>query len=116
MHYQITKLDKRHSHHERFVYMIEFSKRPGPVGIRTGVTTPGTGALDFDHARRWFGEIYGRSQEADLQLRIDTEAQWGNRESTTNSHWAYHTEFREYRIYANAPETAWFQLKFPNHT
>jgi hypothetical protein len=109
MQYQITRLDRRHSHHERFAYMIEFSKS-------RSITRSGTGALDFDRARRWFNETYGWSQEADLQTKIDNDAQNLQQAPEANTHWAYHAEYRNFRIYANAPETAWFQLKFPNNT
>jgi len=104
MQYQITRLDKRHSHHQRFSHMIEFSKRE----------FSGTGALDFDRARRWFNETYGWSQEADLQSKIDKDARQLSQPAESNTHWAYHTEYRDFRIYTNEPEVAWFQLKFTN--
>ena len=107
MHYQVTRLDRRHSHHERFAYMIEFSKRQ---------FASGTGALDFDRARRWFNETYGWSQEADLQIKIDKDARHLLQAPEANTHWAYHAEYRNFRIYANEPETAWFQLKFTNQS
>jgi hypothetical protein len=107
MQYQITRLDKRHSHHQRFAYMIEFSKRQ---------YASGTGALDFDRARRWFNETYGWSQEADLQTKIDKDARHFNQPAEINTHWAYHAEYRNFRIYANEAETAWFQLKFTNQS
>jgi hypothetical protein len=106
MRYQITRLDRRHSHHQRFAYMIEFSKRQ----------YTGTGALDFDRARRWFNETYGWSQEADLQNKIDNDAQNLLQAPEANTHWAYHAEYRNFRIYANEAETAWFQLKFTNES
>ena len=108
MQYQITRLDRRHSHHERFAYMIEFSK--------SRLFASGTGALDFDRARRWFNETYGWSQEADLQTKIDKDARHLLLAPEANTHWAYHAEYRNFRIYANEAETAWFQLKFPNNT
>jgi hypothetical protein len=87
--------------------MIEFSKRQFATG---------TGALDFDRARRWFTETYGWSQEADLQSKIDKDAQHLNQPAEANTHWAYYTEYRNYRIYATEPEAAWFQLKFTNES
>lgn len=106
MHYQVTRLDRRHSHHQRFAYMIEFSKRQ-PTG---------TGALDFDRARRWFNDTYGWSQEADLQIKIDKDARHLLQAPEANTHWAYHAEYRNFRIYTNEPEAAWFQLKFTNES
>jgi hypothetical protein len=93
--------------------MIEFSKRYLPDGT---VYVQSTGALDFDRARRWFNETYGWSQEADLQNKIDKDARHLNQASESNTHWAYHTEYRNWRIYANEAETAWFQLKFTNES
>jgi len=116
MHYQVTRLDRRHSHHERFAYMIEFSKRMQWGQPGTGIPTFGTGALDFDRARRWFNETYGWSQEADLQPKIDKDARHLQQAPESNTHWAYHTEYRDFRIYANEPEVAWFQLKFTNES
>jgi len=110
MHYQVTRLDKRHSHHQRFAYMIEFSKN------RQFTISTGTGALDFDRARRWFNETYGWSQEADLQNKIDNDARNLLQAPESNTHWAYHAEYRNWRIYANEAETAWFQLKFTNES
>jgi hypothetical protein len=107
MHYQVTRLDKRHSHHQRFTYMIEFSKSKHYRG---------TGALDFDRARRWFNETYGWSQEADLQNKIDNDARNLFQPEEANTHWAYHAEYRNFRIYANEAEAAWFQLKFTNES
>ena len=115
MQYQITRLDRRHSHQERFAYMIEFSNRLR-TGAGSGVPTFSTGALDFDRARRWFNETYGWSQEADLQAKIDRDAQYLLQPAEANKHWAYHTEYRDFRIYTNEPEAAWFQLKFTNES
>jgi len=87
--------------------MIEFSKSKHYRG---------TGALDFDRARRWFNETYGWSQEADLQNNIDNDARNLLQPEESNTHWAYHAEYRNFRIYANEAETAWFQLKFTNES
>ena len=87
--------------------MIEFSKRQ---------FASGTGALDFDRARRWFNETYGWSQEADLQIKIDKDARHLLQAPEANTHWAYHAEYRNFRIYTNEPEAAWFQLKFTNES
>ena len=93
--------------------MIEFSKwRLGTLGI----PTYNTGALDFDRARRWFNETYGWSQEADLQNTIDIISQFLSHPTESNSHWAYHAEYKNWRIYTNEPEAAWFQLKFTNES
>jgi hypothetical protein len=95
--------------------MIEFSKEYLPNG-RLVSRTAGTGALDFDRARRWFNETYGWSQEADLQNTIDIISQFFSHPTESNPHWAYHAEYKNWRIYTNEPEAAWFQLKFTNES
>ena len=106
MKYQVTRLDKRHAHHIQFEYMIEFSKS----------WRSGTGALDFDRARRWFNQTYGYSQEANLQSFSAIATQNSGQPSEINTHWAYHTEYKNFRIYTNSSEVAWFQLKFTNES
>lgn len=101
MRYEITKLDHRHSHHTRYQFMIRFST--SPMGA--------TDALDFDRARRWFNQTYGWAQEAELQVAMNKQSRATNAPSESNPHWAYQTEYRDYRIYvASDKELAWFQL------
>jgi hypothetical protein len=101
MRYEITKLDHRHNHRRRYQYMIRFSTSPAG----------GTGALDFDRARRWFNQTYGWAQEAEIQIVINQQCKILNDPPEANPHWAYQTEYRDYRIYvASDKEVAWFQL------
>lgn len=71
-----------------------------------------TGALDFDRARRWFNQTYGHSQEAHLQESIDIQTNQQGEPAESNPLWAYHVEYRDFRIYTNEPEVVWFQLTF----
>jgi hypothetical protein len=101
MRYEITKLDYRHNHRTRYQFMIRFST--SPIG--------GTGALDFDRARRWFNQTYGWAQEAEIQMAMNQQSRAINAPPEENLHWAYQTEYRDYRIYvASDKELAWFQL------
>jgi len=107
MRYEITKLDWRHNHRDRYRYMIRFS-------IDSII---GTGALDFDRARRWFNQTYGYAQEAELQVAMNRQCRAINAPLESNPHWAYQTEYRDYRIYvASDKEVAWFQLAHVRET
>lgn len=109
MRYQVTQLDKRHSHHQQFEYMLEFSKR----------TWSGTGVIDFDRSRRWMNQTWGWSQDVNTrnQLigRIEQPINTTVQSNDINSHWAYSVEFRDYRIYLySKAELEWFILSNPN--
>jgi len=100
MRYEIVKLDHRHNHRNRYRYMIRFRS-----------DTSGTGALDFDQARRWFNQTYGWSQEAELQMMMNRRSEVLDAPPESNTYWAYHTEYRDYRIYvASDKEVSWFSL------
>ena len=111
MRYQVTKLDRRHSYHHNFGYMLEFSKH---IWV-------GTGVIDFDRSRRWMNRTWGWSQDVNTRgLLIDRLT---NPDNTTvlhdeiNQHWAYSVEYRDYRIYlAGETELNWFVLAHPNES
>ena len=99
MRYEIIELDRRHSYHKIYKYSIEFSK----------ASWVGTGALDFDRARRWFNENFGWSQEVDVQQKMAGLSRV--QDNDINFHWAFTTQYRNYRIYVSSDkEMAWFQL------
>ena len=101
MKYEIVELDRRHSYHKIYKYSIEFSKG----------SWVGTGALDFDRARRWFNENFGWSQEVDVQYWMAGQAQETHQANGINFHWAFTTQYKNYRIYISSDkELAWFQL------
>ena len=102
MQYQVTKLDRRHSHSGYFKYMLEFSKS----------SRPGTGVLDFDRARRWMNRTWGWSQEVEtrstMQIRSGVA---GYSAEDINLHWSYAVQYNDYRIYLHSDkELAFFQL------
>jgi hypothetical protein len=106
MKYEIAKLDHRHNHRNRYCYMIKFRS-----------DSLGTGALDFDQARRWFNETYGWAQEAELQVTMNKQSRARNAPLESNSYWAYQTEYRDYRIYvASDKEVSWFSLSHVRET
>lgn len=110
MRYHVTKLDARHSYHEDFRYMIEFSRHEWS----------GTGVLDFDRSRRWFNEKYGWGQDVEVRESMLNNQRYGNnladyRSDDINSVWSYSAKYREYRIYvATDSELSFFILTHPN--
>jgi len=101
MKYEIIKLDRRHRHYKIYKYSIEFSK--------ASWASTGTGALDFDRARRWFNTNFGWSQEAEVQQKLAGLSRV--QDNDINFHWAFTTQYKNYRIYVNSDkELAWFQL------
>ena len=111
MRYLVTRLDRRHSYHNQFEYVLEFSKS----------IWAGTGVIDFDRSRRWMNRTWGWSQDVNTRGRlIDRLANPDNhtvQDSDVNPHWAYSVEYRDYRIYlAGETELNWFVLAHPNES
>jgi hypothetical protein len=100
MNYEITKLDRRHSWHDQFAYMIEFRKSDYSLYNRS------EGVLQFDRSRRWFNETYGWSQDVETRSKIGQ-----SNFKDFNLHWAYSIKYNEYRIYVQSDqELNWFVL------
>jgi len=109
MYYQTVKLDGRHSYHDQFEYVVEFSKH---IWV-------GTGVIDFDRARRWMNRTWGWSQDVITRTTLITRAHDSAntvvQSSDINPHWAYSVEYKNYRIYvAGEAELNWFVLSHPN--
>jgi hypothetical protein len=108
MNYEITKLDRRHSWHDQFAYMIEFKKTHESMYIRSN-----QGVLEFDRSRRWFNKTYGWSQDVETRSKIGDTQPWAIKAHTTdfNLYWAYSIKYNEYRIYVRSDqELNWFVL------
>jgi hypothetical protein len=111
MNYEVTKLDRRHSHSYQFDYMLRFSKS----------TWAGTGVIDFDRSRRWMNRTWGWSQDVDTRTALMSRKENINnhtvQDSDINLHWAYSVAYRDYRIYLNSEaELNWFVLAHPNES
>ena len=110
MHYKIIRLDRRHSWHGDFAYLIEFEKRSF-----TAHAQGRSGVLAFDRSRRWFNDTFGWSQDVDTRERVRS-ALVGTESETTdyNFKWSWSIKYDEYRIYvASEAELNWFVLKYP---
>lgn len=105
MKYTVTRLDRRHSWHHDFRWMIEF-KRP-----KSWAPTMRSGVLDFDQCRRWFNEKFGWSTDVETREEIIKES---SAVGEYNKHWAYSIQYDEYRLYVADDATLnWFALSFP---
>jgi hypothetical protein len=108
MNYEITKLDRRHSWHDQFAYMIEFRKTHQSIYTRSN-----QGVLEFDRSRRWFNETFGWSQDVETRSQIGRTRAQSTEDYTKdfNLHWAYSIKYNEYRIYVQSDqELNWFVL------
>ena len=104
MKYEIVKLNGRNSWSKIYRYTIEFSKG-----------TYSSGVLEFDRARRWFNRTYGWSTDVKTQNEIAEQLNdmvpSSHQPEDLNLHWAYSTEYRNYRIYvASDKELMFFEL------
>ncbi|CAB4137987.1 hypothetical protein UFOVP328_180 [uncultured Caudovirales phage] len=105
MNYTLTKLDRRHSWHHDFKWMIEF-KRP-----KSWAPHLKSGVLEFDQCRRWFNEKFGWSTDVETRAEIIKES---SAAGEYNRHWAYSIQYNEYRLYVADDATLnWFSLTFP---
>lgn len=108
MKYHVIKLDRRHSHHDLFKYMLGFSSS----------NWTGTGVIDFDRSRRWMNKTWGWSQEVtmrDVLLSKKGLPATDVQADDINTHWAYSVEYKDYRIYLEGEsELNWFVLSHPN--
>lgn len=109
MRYKTTKLDGRHANRNLYSYMIEFG-RPNYPSYETGV-------LHFHKALQWFNRNWGFSVSVDLQQQVvkDMVAAKGRSDAWSpddmNPHWAYSSQYREFRIYVRGEEElALFEL------
>ena len=110
MKYTVTKLDRRHSYHDEFAWMIEFRRMP------TWNKTTAGGVLAFDRSRRWFNEKFGWSQDVKTRETIGriTQSDVEQIPGDYNQTWAYSVEYTEYRIYVkNEAVLNWFVLSHP---
>ena len=108
MNYEITELDRRHSWHNQFAYMIEFKK------ARSWNKNTSTGVLEFDRARRWFNEKFGWSQDVETRSQIIKSASLSELPDAFNERWAYSIKYDDYRIYVKDEATInWFVLSHP---
>jgi hypothetical protein len=110
MNYEITKLDKRHSWHDQFQYMIEFKRDRDRTYFGSGFRN-NTGVLEFDRSRRWFNEKFGWSQDVETRSAIIKSAPLKELPDAFNELWAYSIRYDDYRIYVKDEATInWFVL------
>jgi hypothetical protein len=110
MNYEITQLDRRHSWHNQFAYMIEFKKARESLFYNRS----DQGVLEFDRSRRWFNEKFGWSQDVETRSAIIKSAPLKELPGAFNESWAYSIKYNDYRIYVKDEATInWFVLSHP---
>ena len=109
MNYKIIALDRRHSWHKDFAYMIEFPKRS-----TQSFTQVSSGVLSFDRSRRWFNDTFSWSQDVDTRERMRVADNSIVDTDEYNKKWSWSIKYDEYRIYVvSQAELNWFVLKYP---
>jgi hypothetical protein len=95
MKYKIVKLDKRHSGHGLFDYLIDFQTSPVD-----GYIVLEQRREDFSTVRKWCWESWGPADELDF-------TKWG-----TNPRWAWKRDLSKANIYFNEAELTAYLLRW----
>ncbi len=99
----IRKTDKRFTGSDKFKYVVDIrTNSPGLVNSRIVKLNK------FHEIRDWCITTWGMSCEREHWLTIDAIDN-----SNLNTHWCWHTEFYDAKIYlASDKEVTWFKLKW----
>ena len=109
---KIAKTDKRYTGSEHFAYVVDVKTQYVPMIGGNLTTRMNTKAslryLEFQTVRDWCIQTWGMSCERTIYLDI-----LGAEGRQVNTHWSWHTEFGETKIYlASDKEANWFKLKW----
>ena len=109
MKIKIRKTDARFTGSELFHYVADVVAERYNIPVIGGLQVRLSKRLtDFNEVRAWCIQTWGMSCERSSYLEIaKTDA------SNLNTHWAWHTEFGETKIYMTTDkEVNWFKLKW----
>lgn len=99
---EIRKTDKRHAGHSDFAFVLEVKRGVGSKFDRPAMLA------EFNAVRAWCWETYGASCDREHWLTMDVNSRY-----PVNTHWCWHTEFNELKIYlATDKEANWAKLKW----
>lgn len=109
MKIKIRKTDARFTGSDLFHYVADVTAERYAIPVIGSLPARMTKRLtDFNEVRAWCIQTWGMSCERSIYLDIaktDT--------SSLNTHWTWHTEFGETKIYmATDKEVNWFKLKW----
>ena len=106
MTFKIQKTDKRHTGHEQFQWYI---KAYGDWRTHNQIHHQIDKLSSLFELREWAWTTWGPSCERDYWLHILRY----NIEHTLNTHWCWHTDNGECRLYLRTDKEAnWFKLKW----
>lgn len=98
---EIRKTDKRHAGHDHFAYVLEVKSNPGKFDRQAR-------HYEFEAVRQWAWTTWGASCEREHWLNMNN-----NNRFPVNTHWCWHTEFNEMKIYlVSEKEANWAKLKW----
>jgi hypothetical protein len=109
MKLQIRKTDARFTGNDIFKYVVDVKTDGTAVPIIGGFQSRiARRMLDFFEVRNWCIQTWSMSCERSIYLDII-----GADGRQVNTHWCWHTEFGETKIYlASDKEANWFKLKW----
>jgi hypothetical protein len=98
---QIRKTDKRHTGSGMFAYVLEVRSNPGTMDRQARIE-------EYNRVRTWAWETWGASCDREHWLTMNAKNRF-----PVNSHWCWHTEFNELKIYLTTDKEAnWAKLKW----
>lgn len=98
---EIRKTDKRHTGSGHFAYVLEVKGNPGKFD-------PAGRMAEFNQVREWAWQTWGASCDRSHWLTMNNGYRF-----PVNTHWCWHTEFNELKIYlASDKEVTWAKLKW----
>ena len=101
----VKKTDKRYTGSDVFGYVVDVRSTPFPV-IHNKLNKSQK-VSQFHQVRDWCIQTWGMSCEREHYLQML------NDEFDVNTHWCWHTEFYDTKIYLRSDKEAnWFKLKW----
>ena len=101
----VKKTDKRYTGSDIFGYVVDINNSSFPVIYNK--FSKGQKLKKFQDVRNWCIETWGMSCEREHYLHLLTD------EVAVNTHWCWHTEFYDAKIYLRTDKEAnWFKLKW----
>jgi hypothetical protein len=108
---EIKKTDKRHTGSDHFKYCVNVKRNPknwASMGIQNVYLSRKLLIEEYDELRRWCVDTWGMSCDRTHYLELKSHDS-----QILNSHWAWHTEYNELKIYlVSDKEVNWFKLRW----
>lgn len=95
----LEKLDKRHTGHQHFQYLIKFHRTTNHIKVSDLYE-------EFCEMRNWMIDTYGHSCELDMYMSLR------HYNKKHNTKWCWATDERKLRLYITEELVAWISLKY----